>query len=227
MTRTTLLLVILGCLVFIASGVSKYLDGRTIQNLRERETVMQVVAGESDKRQAVLMAQLATDSVVRDSLEQLSVALRLDLQRARTQRVRIVRVRDSTRATIDPDTLSAGLRNLLTLEREVAESFRFELDLERTLRQRAEQQITNLLERQRALRFLLLDVTAQRDSALSLAGDAIAAVSPNFFAKLFQDIPRKAACVGGGAIVAELNDGKVLTGALVGLGVCLAVEAIW
>lgn len=224
MTRNVMALIILAVLVLIiGSGVSKYLDGRTIQKLRDRETAQQFAARESDKRQAVLMAQLATDSVVRDSLERFNVQLR---QQAQTQRVRVVHVRDSVRATIQEDTLSAGLRNLLSIEREVAASFRIERDLERGLREGAEAQVAILTTRQRALRLLLLDLRAQRDSALVLAGDAIAAASPSFFRRLFQDLPRKAACAVGGSIVAEMNDGNVPLGAMIGLGACLLVEGI-
>ncbi len=228
MTRNLMALIVLAVLVLIVgAGVSKYLDSRTIKDLRKRETTLQVVAGESDKRQAVLMAELAADSVARDSLEELNLELRRDLQRAETRTVRIVHVRDSARATIQEDTLSAGLRNLLELERDVAESFRVERDLERELRKMAEVQVAQLLKRQRALRLLVLDLRAQRDSALVLASDAIAAASPNFFRRLFQDLPRKAACTVGGSIVAEMNDGKALTGAAIALGVCLAFEAIF
>jgi hypothetical protein len=225
MTRNIIMLIVaavIGLLVF--GGVSKYFDSRTIADLRERETAQQLTARVSDERQAVLMAQLAADSIARDSLEQLNTVL---LQRARTRTVRIVQVRDSTRATIEEDTLSAGLRNLLTLERNVAESFRVERDLERGLRESAGRQIAQLLERQRALRILLLDVTAQRDSALALSSDAIAAASPNFFRDLFKDIPRKLACAGAGAVVAEINNGKALTGAAVALVICLAGEALF
>ena len=227
MTRNALLLFLAACFAFgIMSGL-KYLDSRTIRDLRDREMALNFTANESDKRQATLMAQLATDSVVRDSLARFNERLRLDLEHAKTQRVRIVRVRDSIRATINEDTLSAGLRNLLDLERGVAESFRAELFIERELRKMAEVQVTQLLERQRALQLLVLDLQAQRDSALSLAGDAIDAAAPSFFRSLFQDLPRKAACAGAGAVVVELNDGKVLVGAVVALGVCLAVGGIF
>ena len=227
MTRDTLLVIVAAVIILLTfAGVSKFFDARKTQDLRDRETAQQIAAQVSDERNAVLMAQLATDSVARDSLELLNVELRRDLQRARSQRVSIVQVRDSARATIEEDTLSAGLRNLLSIEREVAESFRGERDLERELKEGAEQQIATLLERQRALRILLLDVTAQRDSALVLVGDAIDAVTPNFFAKLFQDIPRKLACAGAGATAAAFNDGDVLLGAGIGLATCLVVEGI-
>ena len=227
MTRNIMMLIVAATIALLTfAGVSKFFDARKIQDLRDRETAQQIAAQVSDERNAVLAAQLTADSVARDSLELVNATLRLNLQRAQTQTVRIVQVRDSARATIEEDTLSAGLRNLLSIEREVAESFRIERDLKRELREGAEQQIATLLERQRALRILLLDVTAQRDSALVLVGDAIDAVSPNFFRDLFKDIPRKLACGGAGAIVAEINNGKALTGAAIALGICLAVEAI-
>ncbi len=224
MSRNVMFLIVaavIGLLVF--AGVSKFFDVRKIQDLQEREAVQQFAASESDKRQAVLMAQIVADSIAyADTIG----TLRSDLRTAQTRTVRIVEVRDSARATIQEDTLSAGLRNLLELERGVATSFRVERDLERELRERAEVQIAKLVDRQRALRILLLDVTAQRDSALVLVGDAIAAASPSFFAKLFQDIPRKLACAGAGVTVASINDGDLLVGAGIGLAACLLVEAI-
>ncbi len=227
MTRTGTLWILAACFAFvILSGIARYLDSRTIEDLRNREALQRTAAAVSDERNAVLAAQLTADSLARDSLELVNATLRLDLQRAQTQTVRVVQVRDSARATIEEDTLSAGLRNLLTLERGVAESFRVERDLERELKEGAEQQIATLLERQRALRILLLDVTAQRDSALVLVGDAIDAASPSFFRGLFKDIPRKLACAGAGGIVAEVNEGEVLLGAVIGLATCLVVEAI-
>ena len=226
MTRTVILALIFGCIVFIGAGISKYLDSRTIRDLRDREMALHFTANESDKRQAVLMAQLATDSVVRDSLAWFNKRLRLDLEHAKTQRVRIVHVRDSIRATIDEDTLSAGYRNLLAVEREMAAIETVRADLAESLLRRVEQQNATLLERQRALRLLVLDLQAQRDSALALVGDAIDAAAPSFFRSLFEDLPRKAACAVGGMVVAELNDGQVLVGAVVALGVCLAVGEI-
>jgi hypothetical protein len=62
---------------------------------------------------------------------------------------------------------------------------------------------------------------------LALSSDAIAAASPNFFRDLFKDIPRKLACAGAGAVVAEINNGKALTGAAVALVICLAGEALF
>ncbi|KKK91151.1 hypothetical protein LCGC14_2715850, partial [marine sediment metagenome] len=109
MSRNALLLIVaatIGLLTF--AGVSKFFDARKIQDLRDREMALHFEANESDERQAALMAQLGTDSVARDSVEQLNATLRHDIQRAQTQRVRIVRVRDSARATIHEDTLSAG-----------------------------------------------------------------------------------------------------------------------
>ena len=224
MTRNVILALIFGCIVFIGAGISKYLDSRTIRDLRDRETVQQIAARESDKQQATLMAQIVADSIAyADAIG----TLHSDLDTAQTRTVRIVQARDLASATIDPDTLSAGLRNLLDLERGVAESFRAELFIERELRKMAETQVAQLLKRQRALRLLVLDLQAQRDSALALAGDAIDAAAPSFFRSLFEDLPRKAACAGAGAVVAQLNDGKVLVGAVVALGICLAVGGIF
>ena len=224
MTRNIMMLIVAATIALLTfAGVSKFFDARKIQDLRDRETAQQIAAQVSNERQAVLMAQLASDSV---AFAADTTALHKQLRTRRTQTAETVQVRDLAAATIDLDTLSAGLRNLLTLERGVAESFRVERDLERELKEGAERQIATLLERQRALRILLLDVTAQRDSALVLVGDAIDAASPSFFRDLFKDIPRKLACAGAGGIVAEVNEGEVLLGAVIGLATCLVVEAI-
>ncbi|KKM70980.1 hypothetical protein LCGC14_1435260 [marine sediment metagenome] len=201
MTRNVMLLIVAATIALLVfAGVSKFFDARKIQDLQDRETAQQIAAQVSDERNAVLAAQLTADSVARDSLELVNATLRLNLQRAQTQRVRIVQVRDSARATIDPDTLSPGYRNLLLIEREMAEGETVRADLAETLLKSSDAQNATLLERQRALRILLLDVTAQRDSALVLVGDAIDAASPSFFRDLFKDIPRKLACAGGGAM---------------------------
>ena len=223
-TRNVILALIFGCIVFIGAGVSKYFSNRTIDRLKDRLATQEIAAIKTDARQATLMAQIVADSIAHaDAIS----TLRSDLDTAQTRTVRIVQARDLASATIDTDTLSAGLRNLLDLERGVAESFRAELFIERELRKMAEVQVAQLLKRQRALQLLVLDLQAQRDSALSLAGDAIDAAAPSFFRSLFQDLPRKAACAGAGAIVAEVNNGKALTGAAIALGVCLAVQAIF
>ena len=223
MTRNVLLLATLAVVLFIGAGVSKYFSNRTIDRLKDRLATQEIAAIKTDARQATLMAQIVADSIAHaDAIS----TLRSDLDTAQTRTVRIVQARDLASATIDPDTLSAGLRNLLDLERGVAESFRAELFIERELRKMAEVQVAQLLKRQRALQLLVLDLQAQRDSALSLAGDAIDAAAPSFFRSLFQDLPRKAACAAGGAIVAEVNKGEVLLGAVIGLATCLVVSGI-
>jgi len=227
MTRAIACVLAAAVVLLIGFMVVRHLEHKELNALRDRAGTFALRAVQSNRENTRLTGQLAADSVERDSIIQANDLLRRDLARARSQTTRLVQVRDSAAATIDVDTLSAGLRNLLSIERDVADSFRAERDLERTLRESAEQQVAQLLERQRALRILLLDVTAQRDSALALANDAIDFADPGFFRNLFQDLPRKAACAGGGAIVAEVNKGNILTGAAIGLGVCLAVEAIF
>ncbi|KKK58842.1 hypothetical protein LCGC14_3040390, partial [marine sediment metagenome] len=74
---------------------------------------------------------------------------------------------------------------------------------------------------------LIRAVRAERDSAMVIIAGHEKRLEFNFFRSLFQDLPRKAACAVGGSIVAELNNGKALTGAAIALGVCLAVEAIF
>lgn len=228
MTRNTLLLVIAGCLGLLAfSGISKYLDSRTIADLKDELSIQKVDAAAADVLIGQVRQQAAADSTRADSVEVVNAALRRDIVTARRRSARVIVRVDSVRATIDEDTLTTGLQTLLAAEREVCKACAAERDLERIRADKSESELRRIQPRFTSTRLLLFRVQAQRDSALALAGDAIAAASPNFFAKLFQDIPQKLACAVGGAIVAEVNDGKALTGAAIALGVCLAMEAIF
>ncbi len=228
MTRNALLLIVaatIGLLTF--AGVSKFFDGRTIDQLKDRLSVQKVEAAATDVLIDRVRRQAATDSANADSVVGMYAALRDSLTDAReTTSTAIVRV-VTVRSTINEDTLTAGLRTLLAAEREVCNACAAERNLERTRADKAESDLRLIRPRLDSARKLLFAVRAERDRALDLSGDAIAATSPNFFSKLFQDLPRKAACAGAGAIVAEVNDGKALTGAAIALGVCLAFEALF
>jgi len=224
MTRNAMLLVIAGCLALMAfAGVSKALDGRRIRDLRDRATQLRLAAVLADQRAAQLDAQHIQDSIrFADSMAVMTEALIT----ARSRSVRVIQVRDSVRATVDEDTLSAGLRNLLAVEREATLAETDRADLAEAALRLAQARIGELVESQRQLRLQLLTIVAQRDSALNLAGEAIDAASPSFLRDLFQDLPRKAACAAGGAVSAEVAGGKPLLGGAIGLAACLIVEAV-
>ncbi len=225
MTRTVMSLVLLGCLLFIGLGVWKYLDSRTIDKLQAAADSLRLEISATDVRLEAYSADSTRFQAVRDSFQVLSDSLQADLERAKGRTRVVIVSRDSARATIDLDTLTAPLRNLLTLERKAAVSFRRERDILArrvgNLEARSAIDSTELAQ----LNVLIRAVRAERDGAMSIIAGHEKRIGWSF-AKLFQDIPRKLACAGGGAIVAEVNDGNVLLGAVIGLATCLTIGAI-
>ena len=227
MTRTVLTLAILGCLVFIGAGVSKYLDSRTIDKLEVAADSLRLQIVATDVRLEAYSADSTRFEAEREQFRTLESSLRADLQAATGRTRLVIESLNSAQATIDVDTLSAGLRNLLAIQLEVAESYRSERDImARRVRNLEAKSVVDSTELAQ-LGALIQAVRAERDSAMAIVAGHEARLEFNFFRSLFQDLPRKAACAAGGAIVAAVNNGKELTGALIGLGVCLAVEAIF
>lgn len=226
MTRTVLTLAILGCLVFIGAGVSKYLDSRTIDKLEVAADSLRLHIAATDVRLEAYSADSTRFEAMRDSFRLVSSSLRADLKSARGRTRLVIESRDSARATIRIDTLTPQLRDMIVLEREAAVSFRVERDIfarrVRNLEARSVVDSTELAQ----LGALIRAVRAERDSAMVIVAGHEARLELSFFRSLFRDLPRKAACAGGGAVVAAVNNGKELTGAAIGLGVCLFVEAI-
>ena len=168
----------------------------------------------------------ASDAARADSVEVVIEAIRRDLTQARARSARVIVRVDSARATVDEDTLSAGLRNLLMIEREVAESYRVGWGLERRLREEAEAELTRIRPILDRTRLLLFTVQSQRDTALAIGTSLLAQVNPGFWGSLWADLPQKAACGAGGAAVAALNEGDAFLGAGIGVAVCIFVGAI-
>lgn len=226
MTRTVLILATLAVMLFIGSGISKYLDGRTIDALEVATDSLRLRIFATDLRLDIYTIDSARFEAKREQFRALESSLRADLKTANGRTRVVIKSLDSAYATIDIDTLSAGLRNLLAIQREVAVSFRRERDIfarrVRNLEARSVIDSTELAQ----LGALIRTVRAERDSAMTIIAGHEKRLEFNFFSKLFQDLPRKAACGVGGAIVAELNEGEVLLGAVIGLATCLVVEAI-
>ena len=226
MTRNIMPLVVLGTVsVLILAGVSKVLDNRKIDELKAAGDSLRLHVAATNVRLETYSADSVHFAVARDSFDLLNASLRHDLKLARGRTRVVVVARDSARATIEIDTLTPQLRNMIVLEREAAVSFRRERDiLARRVQNFEARSVIDSTELAQ-LGALIRAVRAERDSAMSIIAGHEGRLGWSF-GKLFEDIPRKLACATGGAIAAELNDGKALTGAAVALGVCLAVEAI-
>jgi len=227
MTRNLLALIVLAVLMLIVgAGVSKYLDGRTIDALEVAADSLRLEMAATDLLLLIYSADSTRFETEREQFRALESSLRSDLRSAEGRTRLVIVSRDSAFATIDIDTLSAGLRNLLAIQLEVAVSFRGERDILArrvgNLEARSVIDSTELAQ----LGALIRAVRAERDSAMTIIAGHEARLEFNFFRSLFEDLPRKAACAGAGAIVAELNDGQVLVGAAVALGVCLAVGGL-
>ncbi len=227
MTRNVMMAIVIaviGLLVF--AGVSKFFDARKIDALTDAGDSLRLHIAGTDVRLDAYSADSVEFEAKREEFRALESALRADLKTAEGRTQVVVVSRDSARVTIDIDTLTAPLRNLLNLERKAAVSYRRERDiLARRVRNLEAKTVVDSTELAQ-LGALIRTVRAERDSAMTIIAGHEGWLGWSF-AKLFQDIPRKLACAGGGAIVAEVNNGKALTGAAIALGVCLAVEAIF
>lgn len=135
-------------------------------------------------------------------------------------------VRQRARADVEEDILSPEVQLLLGAERAVAEGYRGQLAV--AIQARAVGARIVRIESARADEAvsLLWGVRAERDSALTLLADYRRGLDFSLSRLLFRDLPRKAACAGGGAAVAAINQGDVLLGAGVALVACLLMESI-
>lgn len=219
------LMAVIGLLVLamvLTSIASRY----EIDGLETQLDSIGLVSAATDVLISQVRQDAASDSVRADSVEAVLEAVRSRLQVAQTvARAAVVR-RDSAWATVDPDTLDPGCRNLLALERGVAESEHVELDLERQLRISAEAELARIRPILDTTRLLLFAVQAERDSSLAVGRALLAQLNPGFWRGLLADLPEKVACGAGGATVAAFNDGDVMLGAGIGLAVCLVVGAV-
>ena len=226
MTRTGILWVLAACFAFvILSGISKYLDSRTIDALDVAADSLRLRIFATNLRLDIYTIDSARFQAQREQFRARQSALRHDLKLARGRTRVVIVSRDSARATIEIDTLTPQLRNMIVLEREAAVSFRRERDIERGLRLNLEARSVIDSTELAQLGALIRAVRAERDSAMSIIAGHEGRLGWSF-GKLFEDIPRKLACAAGGAIVAEINDGEVLLGAVIGLATCLIVGGI-
>ena len=226
MTRNLMLLIVLGTVsVLILAGVSKVLDSRTIDALDVAADSLRLRIFATNLRLDIYTIDSARFQAQREQFRARQSALRHDLKLARGRTRVVVVSRDSARVTIEIDTLTPQLRNMIVLEREAAVSFRRERDIERGLRLNLEARSVIDSTELAQLGALIRAVRAERDSAMSIIAGHEGRLGWSF-GKLFEDIPRKLACAAGGAIVAEINDGEVLLGAVIGLATCLIVGGI-
>ena len=220
--------IILVTLIAIIGIVSvKVISGNTNKRLEARADSLELASAATDVLVNQVRERAAIDSARADSVEAENAALRRDLTAARNRSARVIIRVDSIRATIDEDTLTAGVRTFLEAQREVCKACAEERGLEQRRADKAESELSRIRPRFDSSRLLLFQVQAERDTALALVGDYQNQLDPGFFRQFFQDLPQKAACAGAGAVIAEINNGKALTGAAIALGVCLAMEAIF
>jgi len=228
MTRNVMLLVVIATIsVLILAGVSKVLDAHDKAELRATGDSLRLhIAGTNVERD-----QLRNDSIVnaawRDSVKILTDSLRSDLNEADEAAPAIVQARDSARATIQPGDLSPRALNMILLERRVAESTLNRYTLEHSLRLNLEARSVIDSTELAQVRALIATVTGERDTAMSLVARHEARLDFNLWRFLGDEIPQLLACGGGGAVVAELYEGKVLVGAGIGVAACLVKEAIF
>lgn len=219
--------IVLVAMIIVVGLTSKIVDSRTNKKLEARADSLELGSAVTDVLIDQLRQQVADDSTNADSVTAMYVALRDSITNAQeTTATAIVRV-VAVRSTIDEDTLTAGLRTLLTAEREVCKACAVERGLEKRRADKAESELSRIRPRFESSQLLLFRVQGERDSALKLVSDYQRVVDPGFFRRFFKDLPQKAACAGGGAAVAAFNDGDVLLGAGIGLAACLVVEAVF
>lgn len=218
--------IVLVAIIIVVGLASKIIDRRALAELRVRSDSLKLTAAATDVLVDQVRQRAAADSTRADSVEAANAALRRDLTAARNRSARVIVRVDSVRATIDEDTLTAGLRTLLAAEREVCKACAEERGLEQRRADKAESELNRIQPRFNSSRLLLFRVQAERDTALALVGDYQRQLNPGLFRRLFKDLPQKAACAAGGAAVAAINDGDVLLGAGIGLVACLVVEAM-
>ena len=213
-------------LLFVGALFLGRLGQEKRQNLRDRATELHVIVRQTNDdldlwRIQAQQARLRIVSLRADitQREEAADAATLSTREALDDR-------EAARSSIQEDTLAPALRNLLLAERTVAVSYKRELRI-------AHARITKLdsivrLETARAddATSLLWAVKAERDTALDLVSAHEKRWDFSLSRLLFRDLPRKAACAGGGATVAAINRGDVLLGAGVGLIACLLVESI-
>jgi len=221
--------IVIGVLVvgLVAAGIFKIIDQRKISELEEAGTALrlQVAATDVDFRRFISGA--VRHEAVRDSLARVASTLRSELAAERYRQGEIAGELEVARTTVEIDTLTPQLRNLIVLEREMATSYRDERDIFEGLYINSQRALAQLQERHESLEALVWLVRDERDSALVLVSAWEKRLEFNFFRWFGAEVPQKLACAGGGAAAAAFYDGQVLVGAGIGLTVCLIKDALF
>ena len=228
MTRNTMLLVVVAVLgLSLGSGLFKYLGSRETAALRATGDSLRLEVAATNVRLDAFSGDSARFQAFRDSTDALGSRLRAELQQVQGRTRGLTLSLDSARLTVHIDTLAPVLRGMILLEREMAQSFLQERDLERELRQSTETQLAAFRERLQAAEALIFSLRGERDSAMVLVARHESRLTFNLWRFLGDEIPQLLACSAGGAVVATLNDGNELIGAGIGLAACLVKGAIF
>ena len=217
--------VILG--LFAITKLSGLASDAADAELLDRVDSLRTEAAKTDLVIAAAAAREITDSIWRDSATALVAELG-DSLRGRERVTRALRGRlDSARATVDEDTLSAGLRALLAIEREVADGFRVERDLGAQILATTRAQLFREEAARVELSRLVVTLVAERDTALAVIATFEQRIEFNLWRWLGAEIPTIVGCAAGGAIASAIAKGDLLVGAGVGAGSCVLVRAVF
>ncbi len=196
------------------------------EGLRDRATVLRTTVRQTNRDLDLLRLQTAQDSFLIAGLREDITQLEEEADAAAISTLEALDLREDARSTIQEDTLAPALRNLLLTERTVAVSYKRELRIANARVTKLDSIVRFETARADNATSLLWVVQAERDAGLSIISAYEKRWDFSLSRLLFRDLPRKAACAGGGAAVAAMNKGDVLVGAGVGLLTCLLVESI-
>ncbi len=211
----------------ITAKIVQAIDSRKYDVLEETTDSLRLRAAATDVRIAAADARHLADSTWADSMLLVEAEIRDEL-RARERATRAARARlDSARATVDEDTLSAELRGLLAIEREVADGFRVERDLGAEILASTRARLVRAEASRDSLRALVLTLVPERDKALEIVAGYQARLDFNLWRWIGEEIPTLLACAAGGSIASVAAGGDVIVGAGIGLGSCVIVRAVF
>ena len=219
-------IVVATVLVAVGAGIFTSTALRTKQDLRDRATELRVTVRATNEDLDLLRIRAQRDSFVIVGLRADITQLEEAADAATLSTREALDDREAARSSIQEDTLAPALRNLLLTERTVAQSWKRELRIAQARIIKLDSIVTMESTRADEATSLLYAVRLERDTALDLISAHEKRWDFSLSRLLFRDLPRKAACAGGGAAVAAMNRGDVLVGAGVGLLACLLVESI-
>ena len=227
MSRTTMLVIVIATIsVLILAGVSKVLDARKIDGLLSSGDSLRLENAATNVELDRFKANAMEFAAWVDSVEYLTDSLRSDLEEADTAAPAIIQERDAARAKL-PDDLTPAARNMIKLERGVAESWRTRYNLTYRLLGIADSTNARVTKQNRAAQILIRTLRAERDSAMSLVARHEARREFNLWRWFGEEVPQMMACAGGGALAATIYDGNALVGAGIGLAACLVKSAVF